>query len=90
MPSKLKNLKKPTRIRNSTCRGSYVGPLTLALWNARSLWARDNTETIHFMLQLARSHAITVLTETRESKERLVFLETKLSVDVEIFSGRLD
>ena len=68
----------------------FVGPFTLVLWNSRSLWARDSTETIRFVLQMMHAHDITVLTETRESKERLVFLKTMLPECVRLFSSRID
>ena len=80
----------PVRIRCATCRGPYAGPLKLALWNCRSLWAQGTTETIYFVMQLTHAHSVTVLTETRESKERLVFLKSKLPGDLQYFSSRLD
>ena len=69
---------RSARKDGATCRGPYVGPLTITLWNCRSLWAQGTTETIRFMMQLTRAHGITVLTETRESKEILLFLESML------------
>ena len=47
-----------------------------------------NAETIYYALELVRSHDMAVLTETRESKERLIFLKNKLPKDVQLFSSR--
>ena len=81
---------KITARSGAVCNQRFIGPMTLALWNCRSLWAQGSTETIHFMLELVRAHGITVLTETRESKERLAFLRGMLPNDVSMYSSRLD
>ena len=81
---------RSARKDGATCRGPYVGPLTITLWNCRSLWAQGTTETIRFMMQLTRAHGITVLTETRESKERLLFLESMLPDWVQLYSSRIN
>jgi hypothetical protein len=42
------------------------------------------------MLQIVHAHAVTVLTETRESKERLAFLKGMLPNNIFMYSSRLD
>ena len=68
----------------------FVQPVSLVLWNSRSLWAKGNTETIQFVLKLGRTHDLTILTETRESKERLMFLKGLLPQGMHLYSSRLD
>ena len=71
-------------------RTPYVRDVSCVGWNARSLWAHNNSETIKFALKLATNHDITILTETRETLERRIFLEDQLPPGLQLYSTGID
>jgi hypothetical protein len=68
----------------------YTEPVSSVGWNCRSLWAKDERDTIDFAIKLARSHDLTILTETRETPERIAFLRSILPNDLMIFSSGIE
>ena len=56
-------------------------------WNCRSLWAHEETDTIHYVKHLLTAPDFIILQETRETTERLAFLKQYLTDGVSIFSS---
>ena len=60
-----------------------------ATWNCRLLWGHNETDTIHHALKLARVHDFTILTETRQTAERLAFLKGKITNDLVVYTSEI-
>jgi len=54
---------------------------TIVIWNVRSIWANDCSETWDEALKLISSHDITVLTETHATPERIASLMSYFNGD---------
>ena len=63
----------------------FIRPVSLALWNARSLWAHGEMESLDFALQLASGHDITIITETRGNAERHAILKARMPGSMQCF-----
>ena len=66
---------------------AFTGDLSGVAWNCRSLWAYSESDTIKFVMDLLDSHDSVALTETRETKERLAFLNLSLPITCTVFSS---
>ena len=59
------------------------------IWNCRSLWAREASDTFKFVLQLAAVHDFVILVETRETKTKRQITLAKLPAEFTYFSSRI-
>ena len=61
-----------------------------ATWNCRSLWSQNNTKTIDFVFyKLLHAHDFVTLTETRETRERRAFLDSRLPTNIQYYSSSI-
>ena len=79
---------QPTAVSGNIC--PYVGDVSGICWNCRSLCSREVSAKNDFIIKLLERYDFIVVTETRQTSARELFLKDKLPKDLEVFSTYLD